>query len=556
MSEVPAAADVDQYGRSILVHRLQYLQLVQQIAHEDVERCIEAVGLEALTFRGATSHPVPAMKWRPISTPRPASAAPAAAAAHIPQSNTANIRFKVNTTEVVNVNRPETFFSRTAQRLQRRRSSSATPNFVTPVNEVPSSRRTPHLVESPTRNTGTDARRRSEPVSTDFGQQVGSEEKKTSKLPADVIRAVALALAMAHTKGKPERTRPIPVRDVALSPMGIAPPPALETMDAAAGSPAYLMRHDSTSPMSGGVISPPTSLTAEALAANSQASITNQQSGVVNAPRAHVRHARQKPAGVGESKDAHPHLPPELIMAIEKIEASMDSRPATGSPRHRPESSGPQPLGGAALSQSQPDMRSQPAAVPDQVRAHTVVLQSPQSLSRGEAASFSLQPPAQGKAAANVLPVSSPKYTSMSDEGQITLLDDLLRRIHTIETHTTHIISDTIAAGHVDSTGSQRAVDSDLPASHRPRAKRLRGALPPAMVRSILENRELVHEVTRYNERLWNTTAVSQVLFADRLTDALLDDMLSEVTDELQQVLDGVVDNLVVGELELGTGAK
>ena len=88
------------------------------------------------------------------------------------------------------------------------------------------------------------------------------------------------------------------------------------------------------------------------------------------------------------------------------------------------------------------------------------------------------------------------------------------------------------------------------PTTAPPKSRRLRGTIPPEMIKSIRENKENVSEYVRYNEKLWNNSGVSQFVFAQRLTHALLTDLVDEVLDEVTSVLDQYVDGLVDYELQ------
>jgi hypothetical protein len=76
------------------------------------------------------------------------------------------------------------------------------------------------------------------------------------------------------------------------------------------------------------------------------------------------------------------------------------------------------------------------------------------------------------------------------------------------------------------------------------------GQLPQAVVEQLLKFRADEVECIRYNETLWNTSNVSQYVFADRLTSSLLADLMDEVLDEVSSVLDDYVDGLAEHELQ------
>jgi hypothetical protein len=77
-----------------------------------------------------------------------------------------------------------------------------------------------------------------------------------------------------------------------------------------------------------------------------------------------------------------------------------------------------------------------------------------------------------------------------------------------------------------------------------------RQPLSEAAVSRLLEFRKDETECIRYNERLWNTSNVSQYVFADRLTVSLAADILDEVMDEVTGALDDYVEGLAEHELQ------
>lgn len=82
------------------------------------------------------------------------------------------------------------------------------------------------------------------------------------------------------------------------------------------------------------------------------------------------------------------------------------------------------------------------------------------------------------------------------------------------------------------------------------RTTRERQPLPPGVVSRLLEFRNDEIQCVRHNERLWNTSHVSQYTFADRLTSSLLSDLLDEVLDEVSTAMDDYVEGLAEHELQ------
>lgn len=77
-----------------------------------------------------------------------------------------------------------------------------------------------------------------------------------------------------------------------------------------------------------------------------------------------------------------------------------------------------------------------------------------------------------------------------------------------------------------------------------------RGKLPSALVEKLLAFRKDEVECIRFNESLWNTSSLSQHVFADRLAASLLDDLFEEVVGEVTSVLDEYVEGLAEHELQ------
>ncbi|CUF73599.1 Hypothetical protein, putative [Bodo saltans] len=97
----------------------------------------------------------------------------------------------------------------------------------------------------------------------------------------------------------------------------------------------------------------------------------------------------------------------------------------------------------------------------------------------------------------------------------------------------------------VEHQGDQPATTTTV-ANHRP----VRQPLSQAAVSRLLEFRKDEAECIRYNERLWNTSNVSQYVFADRLTASIAADILDEVMDEVVGALDDYVEGLAEHELQ------
>lgn len=76
------------------------------------------------------------------------------------------------------------------------------------------------------------------------------------------------------------------------------------------------------------------------------------------------------------------------------------------------------------------------------------------------------------------------------------------------------------------------------------------GRMPEAMRQRLLTARKTALEYIAYEERQWNTSAVSQFTFAQRLTQALADDGFAEVMEEVRHILDDYVEGLAEHELQ------
>lgn len=77
-----------------------------------------------------------------------------------------------------------------------------------------------------------------------------------------------------------------------------------------------------------------------------------------------------------------------------------------------------------------------------------------------------------------------------------------------------------------------------------------RGHIPSHVVERIMSSRNEAIDVHRYNERLYNTSSVSEHVFADRLVDLLLQDLIEEVLDEVDTFCDEYIDELATHELQ------
>nr|CCC94515.1 unnamed protein product [Trypanosoma congolense IL3000] len=79
---------------------------------------------------------------------------------------------------------------------------------------------------------------------------------------------------------------------------------------------------------------------------------------------------------------------------------------------------------------------------------------------------------------------------------------------------------------------------------------RRRGEIPRAIVERIRSYQKENCEYISYTERLWNTSKVTEQVFAHRLTESLLEDALREVFDEVGGILDTYVEGLMHHELQ------
>lgn len=96
---------------------------------------------------------------------------------------------------------------------------------------------------------------------------------------------------------------------------------------------------------------------------------------------------------------------------------------------------------------------------------------------------------------------------------------------------------------------NRRVAFTDTISSSRRRGRR-RGEMPRAIVERIRSFQKENHEYIQYTERLWNTSKVTEQVFAYRLTESLLDDALREVISEVGGILDTYVEGLTHHELQ------
>jgi hypothetical protein len=87
-------------------------------------------------------------------------------------------------------------------------------------------------------------------------------------------------------------------------------------------------------------------------------------------------------------------------------------------------------------------------------------------------------------------------------------------------------------------------------ASRPPPRKARNGHVPGHVVERILRSRADTMELRRSAERLYNTSSISQYVFADRATDAILGDLIDEVLAEIGDLCDDYVDGVAAHELQ------
>ncbi len=76
------------------------------------------------------------------------------------------------------------------------------------------------------------------------------------------------------------------------------------------------------------------------------------------------------------------------------------------------------------------------------------------------------------------------------------------------------------------------------------------GHVPSHVVERIMRARADTLELQRTSERLYNTSSISQYVFADRATNAILGDLVDEVLAEVADLCDDYVDGLAAHELQ------
>lgn len=82
------------------------------------------------------------------------------------------------------------------------------------------------------------------------------------------------------------------------------------------------------------------------------------------------------------------------------------------------------------------------------------------------------------------------------------------------------------------------------------RHQRARGEVPEAIVQRLCAYRMNNFQCIAYNERLWNTSSISQFVFAQRLTAGLTEECWGEVMAEVGSIMDEYVDGLADHELQ------
>ncbi|GET87932.1 hypothetical protein, conserved [Leishmania tarentolae] len=101
------------------------------------------------------------------------------------------------------------------------------------------------------------------------------------------------------------------------------------------------------------------------------------------------------------------------------------------------------------------------------------------------------------------------------------------------------------------SASMMQTSSSKIALVHQPaRPQRTRGEVPDAIVQRLCAYRMNNFQYIAYNERLWNTSSISQFVFAQRLTAALAEECWSEVMAEVGSIMDEYVDGLADHELQ------
>ncbi|KEG10188.1 hypothetical protein DQ04_04071080 [Trypanosoma grayi] len=81
------------------------------------------------------------------------------------------------------------------------------------------------------------------------------------------------------------------------------------------------------------------------------------------------------------------------------------------------------------------------------------------------------------------------------------------------------------------------------------KSRRRRGEMPRAIFERLRSFQKENREYVRYTEREWNTSNVTEQVFAHRLTDSLVEDTFNEVIEEVADILDTYVEGLASHEL-------
>ncbi|KAF8292426.1 Basal body protein [Trypanosoma cruzi] len=80
--------------------------------------------------------------------------------------------------------------------------------------------------------------------------------------------------------------------------------------------------------------------------------------------------------------------------------------------------------------------------------------------------------------------------------------------------------------------------------------RRRRGEMPRAIVERLRSSQKEHQEYIRYTEKQWNSSHVTEQVFAQRLTETLVEDAFQEVLQEVGSILDTYVEGLVLHELQ------
>ncbi|CAD2217482.1 hypothetical protein AGDE_14981 [Angomonas deanei] len=134
------------------------------------------------------------------------------------------------------------------------------------------------------------------------------------------------------------------------------------------------------------------------------------------------------------------------------------------------------------------------------------------------------------------------------DDDEMYLVSDIMRRLNKMNGDFSKVdwrndsVDETV---HSYENGGNATVDLPIRTS-----KRRRGKLSQAIIDRLLEFRKENCECIAFNEKLWNSSSVSQYVFAQRLTDSLFEDCYNEVSKEVFDIMDEYVDGLVDHELQ------